>query len=137
MPSTLVITGTVASAPIVAFIWEYIAKTRESNVKPSVVLRKIKSGCENFFSHCGSLVARFSSFFTYIDYHRLSETARELVEPSVGIIVSPFQGFRGYWERMKTYTYPKAILLGTVTILGSIGMIYYFHGPFIIHKLGF
>lgn len=137
MPSNLVIAGTIVGGPVFAFLWEYIAKTRGSDAKPSVILGKIKKGSENFFSHCGSLVARLSSFFTYINYARLAETARELIQPTIGIIVSPFYSLKGYWERMETYTYPKSILLGTITILGSLGLVYYFHGPFIIHKLGF
>lgn len=122
---------------VTLFIIEYVARWRQSNFKPSVLIRYIASIFENVYECVGSTFAILSSFYTYIDFEWLKrifndiiETVNDLVKPMLNFILSPLWIFIGYVKTMDTYKRKYLIIFGSITlalvlIIGSYWLISY------------
>jgi hypothetical protein len=112
---------TLKGSPIVLVglvSWEHIARKNESNIKPSVVLNVCVKPLQTAWSWCGEKVAKLSSFYTYLKdvFSGLDQTLYDLFKPMLEILFSWVSAFKGYYATMKTYTHPRLIVAGSITL---------------------
>ena len=116
--------GVTAAAGIGAFVWEYIARRTNSDVKPSVGISYASNKCGQFFNYLGSIAARISSFYTYIEFEELVKTFQELFVPMWNLVTSPFYMLKGYVHTMKSYKYPFLVIVGSLTLFVATRFLY-------------
>lgn len=104
---------------VTLFAWEHIARTRRSNLKPSVGFNWVVPKVRGFFYKIGSGLSYMSSFLTYIQLGELGQTAHDLFLPVVQIFGSPFEVLRGYWDTAEKYKYPIIIVLGSLVLVAG------------------
>lgn len=107
-------------------IWEYIARGNVSNIKPSYALSKVATWSIDFWYATGRLLARISSFYTYINFKDLIETCNDLFKPIFDILISPFQLIKGYINVATIYEHPYIVGFGSVTLIALISWIVYY-----------
>jgi len=114
----------------VLVVWQHIARSKNSNFKPSVALWKGVDLSKWLFLTIGNGFARVSSILIHIKnmFVDIWDSLVELFEPVFRIIISPIYIVRGYVKTMMTYTYSLLIPIGSVAIIGTIiGIINYFY----------
>ena len=109
----------ILSIPIL-LIWEYIAKKTLSNVKPSYALDYVATLTMDLFFSIGTVLAKISSFYTYIDFKDVKETLHDFFKPIINIIGSPLQMIYGYIDTSMIYEHPYLVGFGTLTLLSII-----------------
>jgi hypothetical protein len=100
-----------------AFVWEYIARKKDSDIKPSTPLTYTYQLSESLFKKIGMCVAYISSFYDLIDLKDAKDTLHDLCNPIVKLCVSPLHFFAGYWEIATQYSNYIMIFLGSLTIV--------------------
>jgi hypothetical protein len=106
-----------------AFIWEHAANINQWQRKPSVYLTTGVEHSRRFFTRVGKVIARVSSFYTYLHLAELGQSFLGLAVPTGRLILSPFWTFVGYVQSLKLYEQAKSgngwvVLFGTSTLLG-------------------
>lgn len=114
------------------FIWEYVAKRKQSNIKPSYVLDKVATGVTDFFYAIGRILAKLSSFYTFIDYKELLGAFSDLISPLIKIVTFPYHFCKGYADTALIYNHPYIVGFGSVTLLVLIGWVWYMGRFFVI-----
>lgn len=104
---------------MILFLWEHVARTHSSNMKPSVGITFVADYAKLLFHMIGSQFSRLSSFLTYIKLDELYITAYDLIKPSFELLWSPLQAVKGYWDIAMTYKYPGSIALGSIVLCVS------------------
>lgn len=113
---------------ISVFLWEHIARTKESQFKPSVVINWTADTLKNIFYNIGVGFSKLSSFLTYIKLDDLYKTAHDLLKPTFELIGSPLQTIKGYWDTALTYSYPITVTLGSLTLFATLMYLWYLFG---------
>jgi len=116
-----------AGVGLVIFGWEHVARINGCRFKPSVGLAKCQYYAECGWTEMGKLVACISSFYNLINIGELGETAKDLVNPTIGLTTSFMEFFTGYSEFIKQ-NYGKnrfMTIMGTATIVVLLSGIYY------------
>lgn len=121
----LKISSAVAGA---IFIWEHVARTKNSNVKPSVGINALANALRTGFYAFGKGLSKISSFLTFIELRDLYKTAEDLFKPTIELVASPLESVKGYWETAKTYKYPIVVAFGTVSIAVATMYLWYLVG---------
>lgn len=119
--NTLPITIGFGSIVVSSIIWEYIAKRKKSNVKPSVGLTHTATFFSNGWRCLGELAAKISSFYTYLDFREIKEALHDLWKPIIELCFSWFQFFNGYFTTANLYNHPYLISFGSLTLLILLG----------------
>lgn len=118
------------------FLWEHIARKKQSNIKPSVLFNYLATKSSKFFGGIGYYVAKISSFYTYIDISDLMVTGKELMKPIFNFCISPYKFLKGYWEQARKYKYSLLIVAGSASfIIASVLLYRYETIPFLLTKL--
>jgi hypothetical protein len=67
LPNKNILIYTTLTSGITIFVWEHVARKRNSNIKPSVGFNFVAEISKKCFKTFGNLGAKISSFYTYID----------------------------------------------------------------------
>lgn len=117
----------------ILFVWEYIARSKKSNIKPSVGIAWTADKAKLGFYEIGKIISRLSSFLTYIKLGEIYDTLYDLIKPTCDLVLSPFEGFKGYWDTACTYKYPAAVTLGSTVLCTALGYCWYLYGHHFAH----
>ncbi|QKF93611.1 hypothetical protein QKU48_gp0153 [Fadolivirus algeromassiliense] len=110
------------------FMWEHVARTKGSNVKPSVGIAWTADKLKVGFYQIGVGFSKLSSFLTYIKLGDLYQTAQDLFKPTIELFGSPLQSLKGYWDTALTYSYPVTVTLGSATLVGVFAYLWFIVG---------
>ncbi len=102
------------------FLWEHIARLYNIKIRPSPLLSFLSINAQKLFSKIGTLLARLSSFYTYINLEEIKKTLSDLLVPVFDIFTSPVHTLIGYMNTLSKYKYKILIPLGSVTLLGIL-----------------
>ena len=69
----------------------------------------------------GFVLAKISSFYTYIDLAEFGVTLYDLFRPIWSLLWSPYQFIKGYWETARSYaTKTSLIWFGSATLIAML-----------------
>jgi hypothetical protein len=104
------------------FMWEYIQLDVNTRVKPSYVLNLMARNAYQGFEFCGRMMARISSFLTWIELRKIRKTIENIIMPIWKLLTS-FTGFlQGYlYQAINYYGEPSAIIVGSALLI--IGLV--------------
>ena len=118
------------------FVWEHIARKKNSRIKPSVLFNYLATKSSNFFKGAGYYIAKISSFYTYINLSDLMVTGKELTAPIVQLCVSPYKLIKGYWDKACEYKYAFLVVAGSASFMLVSLLLYKYEAiPFILNNL--
>jgi hypothetical protein len=119
--SKLVIAGySVAAIGAGAFLWELIARKKNSNIKPSVGVKYVADLSQQLWETVGYYIAKISSFYDLINIEELKVAFQELFLPLFRFCISPLYTAKGYYDTVGTYKYPVMIIAGSLTLIAAI-----------------
>lgn len=99
------------------FLFEHIGRKYEVGLRPSIILTTVATLSTDAFTWIGRIIAKISSFYTYIDFDEILETLMSLIQPVIDICKSPFYTIKGYVEELANYKLPFFVVLGSITII--------------------
>ena len=112
-----------------SFVWEHIARKRDSNIKPSVGIAWCSKQSKAFFNCIGSFLAKLSSFYTYINLSDFLQTAHDISKPTMSLLWSPYQLIKGYCTTALTYSSKTYLVgFGSLTLLTILTYVWYLYG---------
>lgn len=109
-------------------VWEHVAKTRKSSIKPSIAISWVAESFRSVFYKVGALLSRLSSFVTYLNLGGLIGTIEDLLTPIGALLTSPLQFFAGYVATALKNKQPIAIALGSAILLVAAGAGWHYGG---------
>src|SRR5947209_10658882 len=101
--ATVLSTLLVITVGLVA--WEHGARVSHSAWRPSVGLNRMGNEAIVFFTNVGKLLAKISSFYTWINLDELWQTLQDLFGPLIRLFSSPIYTFKGYASVLVEYKY--------------------------------
>lgn len=104
-----------------AFGLEVLARSRNSQKKPSVAISWLATKFGTGFTALGVQLAKVSSFLTVIKFGELGAAAHDLFMPTLQLVGSPLQAIAGYYQSAKTYNNPVVIGIGSALLAGAVG----------------
>lgn len=125
----MIIVQSLVGVSIGFFLWEHIARKKQTDVKPSVGIAWTATKSKLLFTTIGTFLAKISSFYTCIDLSDLIKTAYELIVPTMSLLKSPLKTFKGYYEQAKTYTHSSIVFFGSLTLIALLFFLY--HGQYL------
>lgn len=121
MEQTLI---TVGSFLFCVFLWEHIARKNSVSFRPSCILNFVADQFVAVFYWIGNKFAWLSSFYDWIEFGELIQTAKILWRAVWLLVTTPFELCKGYYDYLKTLSYPVLGVLGTLTLLVTPVLIY-------------
>lgn len=104
----------------ILFLWEHIARLNNIKVRPSVGIDRLTTKSKIVFTEIGRMIAKISSFFTYIDITDLLDTLSILAYSLLELISSPLGIVKGYILVAFSYYNPLTYILGSMTLVTII-----------------
>lgn len=114
MEQTLLTAGSIL---FVIFIWEHVARKNSVSFRPSSIINYIADQFVAVFYWIGNKFAWLSSFYDWIEFGELIHTAQVLWRAVWLLVTTPLELIKGYYDYLKTLSYPALGVLGTVTLL--------------------
>lgn len=102
---------------VILLIYEHVGRKYSVTYRPSYIIDSFAKFLRAIFEDIGWLIAKISSFYTYIDLHEFLTTLNDLFHPIGRVICSPAYVVVGYIKEAASYI-DKTVLVyfGTATL---------------------
>lgn len=102
-------------------VLEHVARVKQSSKKPSTAINFCAVKCKNGFTQAGNLIAKLSSFYTFVDFKEVIKTVQDLGGSFFNLCKSPLYTLKGYYDSAVTYDNPIIVVVGSCTLVGLLG----------------
>lgn len=98
--------------------------------QPSSYLNSLVPYFTRFWKQVGKWAGVVSSFYTYLHFDELLESAGDIVVPLTKMVISPVYSLVGYAEYVRSYIAKQRwmVIAGTMTLAASVGCALYYFG---------
>jgi hypothetical protein len=111
---------TLAGITFGTFAWEHAGRLNHWAYRPSIGLGHVATFAINRFTDLGRIIARLSSFLTYLHLEEMFETIGAVVTPAWKLIISPFYTITGYFSQIKFYNHPYLVVVGSMSLVAAV-----------------
>lgn len=108
---------TIGSILFSVFIWEHVARKNSVTFRPSSIINYITDQFVAVFYWIGNKFAWLSSFYDWIEFGELIRTAHILWRSVWLLVTTPLELCKGYYDQLKTLSYPVLGVFGTLTLV--------------------
>lgn len=105
-------------APLVLFIWEHVALTNNSKVRPTVAINQVTRACRATWRYMGRGFAYMGVYYRYLHLDKLSGTFSSFAKSFKDLAFSVAYFFKGFGDVAKNYNYPVTLGFCSLLTLG-------------------